>query len=62
VDRWNGAANFSVPYVQWGLKNPSNFLLKVNRSVKIDLEMTGSHQAAQTAVAAASCERLGSKR
>jgi polyisoprenoid-binding protein YceI len=51
VDSWKGAASFSVPYVQWGLKNPSNFLLKVNRSVEVDLEMAGSLKAAQSATA-----------
>lgn len=38
---------FVVPYVQWGMKNPSNFLLKVNDRVEIDLtavgHITGSH-------------------
>src|ERR1700720_4096361 len=25
-DGWKGTAAFEVPYIQWGLKNPSNFL------------------------------------
>ena len=29
--------HFLIPYVQWGMKNPSNFLLKVNDTVEIDL-------------------------
>ena len=29
--------HFLIPYVQWGMKNPSNFLLKVNDKVEIDL-------------------------
>lgn len=41
-DHWNGTAKFAVPYIQWGLKNPSNFLLKVDGTVQIDLEMTGN--------------------
>ena len=41
-DHWKGSAKFSVPYVQWGLKNPSTFLLKVSQAVDIELEMTGS--------------------
>jgi polyisoprenoid-binding protein YceI len=39
--QWKGRAKFAIPYVQWGLKNPSNFLLKVDAGVDIDLEMTG---------------------
>lgn len=49
-DHWKGSAKFSVPYIQWGLKNPSNFLLKVNPAVNIDLEMTGSVQLPRSAL------------
>jgi hypothetical protein len=30
-----------VPFVDWGLKNPSNFFLKVNHAVEIELELKG---------------------
>lgn len=43
-DHWQGTASFGLPYVQWGLKNPGNFLLKVSPTVNIDLEMAGSLQ------------------
>jgi polyisoprenoid-binding protein YceI len=43
-DHWTGSAKFSVPFIDWGLKNPSSFLLKVNHSVEIELELKGSLQ------------------
>lgn len=46
-DRWTATANFDVPYIAWGIKNPSNFFLKVKPVVNVDLEMSGheSHEA-----------------
>ena len=41
-DHWQGSTKFQVPYIQWGLKDPSNFLLKVKPNVDIDLELAGS--------------------
>ena len=52
AEQWNGTANFSVPYNDWGLKNPGNFLLKVDHSVNIEVEMTGSMQGQAAATAA----------
>jgi len=43
--QWKGTASFSVPYNDWGLKNPGNFLLKVDHTVSIEVEMAGSVQA-----------------
>ncbi|GAC1702633.1 MAG: hypothetical protein NVS9B4_08410 [Candidatus Acidiferrum sp.] len=45
---WTGSGKFSVPYIQWGLKNPSNFLLKARPSVDIELDLKGAlHATAQ---------------
>jgi polyisoprenoid-binding protein YceI len=43
-DHWTGTAKFHVPFIDWGLKNPSNFFLKVNHAVEIELELKGSLQ------------------
>jgi polyisoprenoid-binding protein YceI len=32
------AARFEIPYVQWGMKNPSTFLLHVNDRVEIQIQ------------------------
>jgi polyisoprenoid-binding protein YceI len=47
-DRWSGSAKFSVPFIDWGLKNPSNFFLKVKHSVDIELELKGIAQSPAT--------------
>jgi polyisoprenoid-binding protein YceI len=41
-DHWTAKLHFAVPYAKWGMKNPSNFFLKVNESVDIDLTTTGT--------------------
>ena len=43
-DHWTGSANFNIPFIDWGLKNPSNFFLKVERAVQIQLELKGPLQ------------------
>ena len=40
--QWKGTAAFQVPYIEWGLKNPSNFLLKVKPVVDVQLDLAGS--------------------
>jgi polyisoprenoid-binding protein YceI len=41
-DQWKGTAKFEVPYIQWGIKDPSNFLLKVKPIVNVELELAGT--------------------
>ena len=41
-DHWKGTAKFDVPYTKWGIKDPSNFLLKVKPVVNVELELAGS--------------------
>ena len=43
-DHWSGSAKFSIPFIEWGLKNPSSWLLKVDHSVSIELELKGTIQ------------------
>jgi polyisoprenoid-binding protein YceI len=44
-DHWTASARFSVPFLDWGLKNPGNFLLKVDHSVDVELALKGTLQA-----------------
>ncbi len=37
----NAAIHFDVPYVKWGLKNPSTLFLRVNDTVPIDIHAVG---------------------
>ena len=46
-DRWKGTAKFDIPYIKWGIKDPSNFLLKVKPVVNIEFDMAGTQSAAQ---------------
>lgn len=39
---WSVLAHFPVPYVKWGMKNPSVLFLRVGDNVDIELQATGS--------------------
>jgi polyisoprenoid-binding protein YceI len=38
---WKGSSKFEVPYVRWGIKDPSTFLLKAKPVVEVELELAG---------------------
>jgi polyisoprenoid-binding protein YceI len=42
ADHWEASAHFQVPYVKWGMKNPSVLFLRVGDVVDIDFRAAGS--------------------
>jgi polyisoprenoid-binding protein YceI len=46
-DHWTGTAKFDVPYIQWGIKDPSNWMLKVKPVVNLEVDMTGKSASAR---------------
>ena len=45
-DRLVSNIKFEVPFVAWGMKDPSTLFLKVNKSVEIEMQSTGRLSAA----------------
>jgi polyisoprenoid-binding protein YceI len=44
--------HFVIPYLQWGLKNPSTFVLRASDKVEIEIHAAGRMEAATAATAA----------
>lgn len=47
-DRLTVTADFDVPYVKWGMKSPSTFMLRVDDKVQIDIKGAGQITAAKS--------------
>lgn len=43
ADHWIADTHFAIPYVKWGIKNPSTLFVRVSESVEIDIHATGSN-------------------
>ena len=41
-DRFSATGEFTIPYVDWGMKDPSWFVLKVEKQVKVQLKLSGT--------------------
>lgn len=48
-DHWTADSHFTVPYVKWGIKNPSTFVLRVSESVEIDVHASGANPSSGSA-------------
>jgi hypothetical protein len=44
-NRLMATADFDVPYVKWGLRNPSTLFLRVNDTVPIQIDAVGEVKA-----------------
>jgi hypothetical protein len=41
-DLVTATAKFVVPYVAWGMKDPSNLVLRVDKTVDVEITLTGT--------------------
>ena len=40
--RFTATSHLSIPYVKWGMKDPSTFLLHVNETVEVEMRVAGT--------------------
>lgn len=45
--RWTASLTFHIPYVKWGLKNPSTLFLRADESVEIEVAAVGGYEQKQ---------------
>ena len=43
ADHWDLTSHFDMPYAKWGVTRSKHFILKVEKTVAIDLEASGSN-------------------
>ena len=43
-EQLHATMTFEIPYVAWGMKDPSNFIWKVDRTVQMSIETSGALQ------------------
>ena len=41
-DHFTATGSFTIPFVSWGVKDPSWFVMKVDKEVKIELKLSGA--------------------
>jgi polyisoprenoid-binding protein YceI len=41
-DQIHAVGSFAVPYIQWGLKDPSTFMIHVEKEVHVELDLSGT--------------------